>query len=162
MHLRPEDRELTMDDLDRQILNEIQSDFPLEPRPYLAVGKKLGIDEDEVIRRVQSLKKKGIIRRIGANFDSRMIGFTSTLCAARVPEERLEEFVAKVNSYPGVTHNYLRQHAMNVWFTLIAPNKERIGEVLAEIEEATGVRGIMNLPADRMYKIQVDFNVMED
>jgi DNA-binding Lrp family transcriptional regulator len=151
-----------MDDLDRLILNEIQSDFPLTDRPYLTVGEKLGIGEDEVVRRVQSLKKSGIIRRIGANFDSRKIGFTSTLCAARVPGEKLEEFVAKVNSYPGVTHNYLRQHAMNVWFTLIAPSEERIGEVLAEIEEATGVRGIMNLPAEKMYKIQVDFNVVEE
>ncbi len=151
-----------MDDLDRRILNEIQSDFPIETKPYLVVGRRLGIAEEEVVRRVQRLKEKGIIRRIGANFDSREIGFTSTLCGARVPKEKLDGFVAKVNSYPGVTHNYLRLSSINVWFTLIAPSEERIRECLREIEEATGVSGIMSLPAQKMYKIQVDFNVSDD
>lgn len=151
-----------MDDLDRRILNEIQSYFPIEARPYLVVGRRLGIAEEEVVRRVQRLKEKGIIRRIGANFDSREIGFFSTLCGARVPKERLEGFVAKVNSYPGVTHNYLRLSPFNVWFTLIAPSEARIEECLMEIEEATGVSGIMSLPAEKLYKIQVDFNVRDD
>lgn len=151
-----------MDELDILILNEIQSDFPLDPRPYRVVAERLGVGEDEVVERVARLKEEGIIRRIGANFDSRSLGYTSTLCGAKVPPDRLEEFVARVNSYPGVTHNYLRDHPVNVWFTLIAPSEERLGECLREIRKDTGIEEIMSLPARKMYKIQVDFNVEAD
>ncbi|MEW6388028.1 MAG: AsnC family transcriptional regulator [Thermodesulfobacteriota bacterium] len=148
-----------LDDLDRAILNEIQSHFPLVSRPYAEVGKRVGASEEEVLRRVQALANAGIIRRIGANFTSRKLGYTSTLCAARVPPEQLAQFVDVVNRYPGVTHNYLRRHHYNVWFTLIAPSEERLHQVLAEISEATGVQEILSLPAQEVFKIKVDFPV---
>ncbi len=109
-----------MDRIDRAILNEIQSNFPLRVRPFREVGRKLGLSEKEVLTRVSRLKKEGIIRRLGANFNSRKLGFTSTLCAAKVPKRRLDEFVAVVNEYPGVTHNYEREADYNIWFTVIA------------------------------------------
>lgn len=148
-----------MDDTDRAIINEIQSDFPIAVRPYLEVGKKLGLSESDVLARVARLKRAGVIRRVGGNFNSRTLGFTSTLCAARVPEEKLDRFVEVVNRYPGVTHNYLRDNPYNVWFTFIAPSMETIEEALEQISGETGVEDICNLPAVRMFKIKVDFPV---
>jgi DNA-binding Lrp family transcriptional regulator len=86
------------------------------------------------------------------------LGYTSTLCAAQVPEERLEDFVEMVNRYPGVTHNYLRRHHFNVWFTLIAESRERLDQILAEIKAASGVE-VLSLPALEVFKIKVDFPV---
>lgn len=148
-----------MDDLDRMILNEIQSDFPLSPRPYRDLGRRLNLSENEVLDRVKALQAEGIIRRIGGNFNSRMLNFKSTLCAAKVPEGKLDQFVDAVNRYPGVTHNYLRDHEYNVWFTFIAPTMTYIEKALQEIRKATGVNDILNLPALRTFKIKVDFEV---
>jgi DNA-binding Lrp family transcriptional regulator len=148
-----------MDDVDRKILNAIQSDFPIVARPYRELGKSVNLSEEEVFERVKGLKKEGVIRRIGGNFHSRTLNFTSTLCAAKVPEERITRFVEVVNSYPGVTHNYLRNHEYNVWFTFIAPSTEEIENSLAEISEITGVKEVYSLPAVRVFKIKVDFEV---
>jgi DNA-binding Lrp family transcriptional regulator len=89
------------------------------------------------------------------------LGYASTLCAARVPDDQLEAFVAEVNQYPGVTHNYRRDHDLNVWFTFIAPSMEDIEKSLQAISEATGVKEIHNLPAERTFKIKVDFKFDE-
>jgi len=148
-----------MDQTDRMILNEIQSDFPIVPQPYLELGKRLGLAEQEVLGRVKRLKTEGIIRRIGGNFSSGRLQFSSTLCAAKVPEEKMARFVEAVNSYPGVTHNYLRNHEYNVWFTFIAPTMAYIEDALEEISRSTGVQEIRNLPAVRTFKIKVDFEV---
>ena len=148
-----------MDNIDRAIINEIQSDFPIAERPFQELGDRFELTEDEVLGRVKSLKEEGVIRRIGGNFNSRKLNFTSTLCAAKVPENRLDNFVEAVNRYPGVTHNYLRNHEYNVWFTFIAENMAYIDNALKEISSETGVKEIRNLPAVRMFKIKVDFEV---
>jgi DNA-binding Lrp family transcriptional regulator len=148
-----------MDDKDKEILNEIQSAFPIVSRPYAELGARLGLKEEEVLDRVVKLKKSGVIRRIGANFHSNRLDFTSTLCAARVPEEKLGLFVRKVNSYPGVTHNYLRSGNYNIWFTFIARDMISIEKALRDIEAETGVEKILNLPALRLFKIKVDFEI---
>lgn len=148
-----------MDKLDKDILNEIQSDFPIASRPYREVGSRLGLSEEAVLERVRKMKERGIIRRIGGNFHSRRLNFTSTLCAAKVPDDKLESFVDAVNAYPGVTHNYLRNHAYNIWFTFIAENMQCIEAALAGITEQTGVGEILNLPAIKVFKIRVDFEV---
>lgn len=146
-------------DQDRGILNEIQSHFPITSRPYDDIGKRLGLSGEEVLTAVRRMKEKGIIRRIGANFHSSRLDFVSTLCAARVPKKRIEGFVKAVNQYPGVTHNYLRTHDYNVWFTFIAPNMDAIEAALQEISQKTGVTDILNLPSRQMFKIKVDFEV---
>ena len=148
----------SLDDLDRAILNEIQSHFPLVSRPYAAVGEQLGASEEEVLARVEAMVDAGIIRRIGANFTSRKLGYTSTLCAASVPPAQVEKFVEVVNHYPGVTHNYLRRHHYNVWFTLIAESEARLKEILGEISRTTGIE-VLSLPAQEIFKIKVDFPV---
>jgi DNA-binding Lrp family transcriptional regulator len=148
-----------MDDIDRRILNRIQSRFPIASRPFLTIGEELQLTEDEVIRRVIHLKETGIIRRIGANFVPGKLGFVSTLCAARVPEEHIDRFAEVVNRYPGVTHNYLRDNDVNVWFTFIAPSMEEIEENLQKIAEETGIEKILNLPATKVFKIKAKFEV---
>ena len=148
-----------LDELDRLIVNEIQSNFPIESRPYRVLAEKLQCSEDEVLQRVQDLKDKEIIRRIGANCNSRKLGYTSTLCAAKVPPHLMERFVQLVNSYTEVTHNYRRKHEYNIWFTLIAPSGDEINRIVTEISELTGVSEILSLPAERLFKIQVEFEV---
>lgn len=148
-----------MDNLDRQLLNLIQEEFPLTARPYLEIGRRLNLSEKEVISRLERLKKAGIIRRIGAVFDLRRLGYVSTLCALKVPPERLQEVAQVVNSFPGITHNYLREHEYNMWFTLIGPSRQHLEEVMEEIKVRTGLTDLLELPAERSFKIKVNFNL---
>ena len=148
-----------MDDIDRKILGTIQSDFPLSRRPYRDLSDRLGLPEEEIFGRVERLKKDGIIRRIGGSFDSRCLGFTTTLCAAKVPDNRITLFVEEVNKYPGVTHNYLREHEYNIWFTLVVTDWREVDRLIGEIIQSTGVREVINLPATRTYKVLVDFEL---
>ena len=148
-----------MDRIDREILNEIQSHFPLRSRPFQEVGKKLRLSEKEVLWRVSRLKNEGIIRRIGANFNSRRLGFTSTLCAAKVPKDKLDDFIEAVNRYPGVTHNYERDGDYNIWFTFIGESTKTIEQALEEIKAGTGINDLISLPAEKIFKIRVDFEV---
>jgi DNA-binding Lrp family transcriptional regulator len=149
-----------MDDINRKLLNEIQYNFPVTQRPYKDLGVRLSCSEDNILTRIKKLKKEGIIRRIGGNFNSQRIGFTTTLCAARVPDDTIEEFVRVVNKYPGVTHNYLRDHHYNIWFTFVAPTMKVIDRYIEEIMRHTGVEEILNLPAVKRFKILVNFNLV--
>ena len=148
-----------IDAVDKTILNRIQSDFPITPRPYRAIASDLGLSEDEVLKRIARLKKQGIIRRIGGNFAPDKLGFVSTLCAAKVPENKISQFTEVVNRYPGVTHNYRRENAFNIWFTFIAPSMDEIDANLKQIAAETGVTDILNLPATRVFKIKAEFKV---
>ena len=147
-----------MDEIDHRILNLIQDAFPLDPKPYRVLAEQVGIPEQEAWQRVQKLRESGIIRRIGAVFDPKKMGFTSTLCAARVPEEKLSAFVDVVNAYPGVTHNYRRSHDYNVWFTFIASSSEHLNRCLNEIKQLTGIADILSLRSVRTYKINARFD----
>ena len=149
-----------LDAVDKALLDYIQTDFPLVPRPYAELGQRLGIPEEEALARVVRMRKDKIIRRMGANFQSKKLGWVSTLCGAKVPPEKLERFVELVNAEPGVTHNYEREHAYNVWFTVIGPSREYIQERLDSITSQTGVP-ILNLPATKLFKIKVNFKVGE-
>jgi DNA-binding Lrp family transcriptional regulator len=148
-----------LDDIDKAIVNRIQSEFPITSRPYLAVADELGLTEKEVLDRVARLKKDGIIRRIGANFVPGKLGFVSTLCAAKVPVDKIEHFARIVNRYPGVTHNYQRDNQYNVWFTFISPSMDEIEANLKKISEDSGVSDILNLPATKVFKINAQFDV---
>lgn len=149
---------MELDTLDRKLLDIIQTAFPLTPRPYATLGEQLGISEEEALTRVRSLRERKFIRRLGANFQSHKLGFRSTLCAAKVPEDRLDAFVAAVNAHPGVTHNYLRAHDYNVWFTMIGPSWEAVCADLDTLSRDTGI-AILNLPAEKLYKIRVNFQM---
>ena len=149
-------RSMLVDTKDKAILGIIQSNFPISSRPYADIGTQVGLDENEVLTRVQALEKQGVIRRIGANFQSKRLGWHSTLCAAKVPETAMDTFVEEVNAHPGVTHHYMRDHDLNLWFTMIGPSKEEVARTLAAITEKTGIP-VLNLPAEKMFKIKVDF-----
>jgi DNA-binding Lrp family transcriptional regulator len=149
----------SLDETDKAILNKIQSDFPITPSPYLSIAEELCLKEDDVIKRLKKLKNIGIIRRIGGNFVPEKLGFVSTLCAAVVPEEKVESFAKTINRYPGVTHNYLRDGSFNVWFTFIAPSMKEINANLKHISKETGVKEIINLPATRVFKIKAHFDL---
>lgn len=148
-----------MDNTDKKILNVIQRNFPVQAKPFRIIAEKVGIREEEVLERVQRMKQEGIIRRIGAVFDSRKLDFVGTLCAARVPEEKLKDFVNIVNAYPGVSHHYRRKHQYNVWFTFVAPDKETLDKFLMEIRARTGISEILDLRATRTFKIDASFDV---
>ena len=148
-----------MDSVDKKLLNRIQSGFPVESRPFQALGEELGLSENEVISRVRSLKEQRIIRRLGAVFDSGKLGYHSTLIAMCVSSEKIEETARIVSSYDGVTHNYQREDKFNLWFTLIAESEERLEEILDEIRQKTGISNMLNLPAIRLHKIKVNFDL---
>lgn len=150
-----------LDDIDKKLLDIIQTGFPITPRPYADLGAELGLTESEALARVRALKARGIIRRLGGNFQSKKLGWRSTLCAAKVPEDKFDAFVAEVNAQPGVTHNYLRAHEFNVWFTFIGPDWDAVCAALDSITEKTGVP-ILNLPAKKMFKIKVDFQMQDE
>lgn len=148
---------MLLDERDRKLLDLVQKSIPLTARPYLALARELGMSEDEVLTRLRRLKEAGIIRRLGGIFDSRKVGYCGTLCAAKVPAERVDEVARVINAYPGVTHNYLREHAYNMWFTILAPSEERLQEIVTEIKEKTGIREMLELPAVNIFKIYVTF-----
>ncbi len=148
-----------IDNINKTILNNIQVDFPITSRPYKTIADKLGLTEDELIQRVDRMKKDVLIRRIGGNFSPDKLGYHSTLCAAKVPEDKIKLFTETVNSYPGVTHNYKRDHEFNIWFTFIAPSVEIIEKNLDKISLETGVSTILNLPATKVFKISANFKL---
>jgi DNA-binding Lrp family transcriptional regulator len=148
-----------MDEADRKILNILQRDFPVEAEPFKRIGEKVSLSEEEVLKRIEKLKDEGIIRRIGAVFDTKKLGYVSTLCAAEVPDENIGNFVGVVNSYKGVTHNYRRNHRYNIWFTLIAASDDEIGEILKEIEAKTENSDILDMRATKKFKIDATFDM---
>ncbi len=148
-----------MDDVDRQLLNVMQNEFPICEKPFLEIGKKLNICEKEVLARLHKLKSGGIIRRIGGVFDSKYLGYKSSLLAAKVPSEKLEKAVSYINQFPGVTHNYQRSHPYNLWFTLSASSPEKFSQIVELIKTKTGIRDILELPSINIFQRQVHFDI---
>ncbi|MDO8691727.1 MAG: AsnC family transcriptional regulator, partial [Dehalococcoidia bacterium] len=149
-----------MDDTDRRLLNLLQSEFPLVSKPFAAIGKQLGISEAEVIERVGRLKAEKVIRQISAIFDSRALGYQSTLAAFHVPEDRIQAVAASINLESGVSHNYARNHAYNLWFTLTVPPG---GDPRADVERLAGENGIsrfLYLPTLHVFKVAVQFDMV--
>lgn len=148
-----------MDEIDKKILNILQKEFPLEEQPFMMVAERCGISEKETIRRIKEMKEEGIIRRIGAVFEGKILGRISTLCAARVPEDKIDSFVKIVNASKNVTHNYQRNHEYNIWFTVSAANAKELENFLKEVEEKTGVADMLDMRAVRTFKINASFDL---
>ncbi len=147
-----------MDNKDRKILELISDRFPLDTHPLRTIARELDIDENDLLKRMKRFKSEGIIRRIGATIVPRRLGWFSTLCAADVPDDRVEAFSKTVNSYREVTHNYERTGTPNCWFTIIAPDRNEALMIISKIENACGIR-ILELPARRIFKIGVKFSL---
>lgn len=153
---------MQLDHLDRRLLNLVQSDFPICPQPYQVLAEQLGITEQEVLQRLERLMQQDVIRRLGGVFDSRKLGYKGTLCAVKVPQDRIDEVTAVINSYLGITHNYLRDHEYNMWFTILAQSPAKVEQILKEIKEKTGIEDIINLPSQRFFKVLVNFDVRDE
>lgn len=150
-----------MDNIDRELLNLLQDRIPTVSRPFLVLGEQLGISEDDVLNRIKVLRENGYIRRIGGIFDSRRLEYFSTLCVLSVPTQRIDEVAAIINGYSCVTHNYIRDNSLNMWFTLITTSREKVEEFLEEIREKSQISRILSLPSEKVYKIKTNFNMQE-
>lgn len=148
-----------MDDLDKRLLNTIQADFPLVSRPFHALGGQLDLAEGEVIDRVAALKQRRIIRQISAIFDTRSLGYKSSLVAMRVQPEKLDGAAAIVNGHPGVSHNYMRDHAFNLWFTLAVPATSDLEWTVEHLHATTGAESTRILPTLRLFKIGMQLDM---
>ncbi|WP_457605783.1 siroheme decarboxylase subunit alpha [Nitratifractor sp.] len=140
-----------------ELLYEMQNAFPLTPRPFAALAERLGSSEEEVLDSVRKLKEEKIIRQTSAIFDTKRLGYHSSLVAFRVPEERIEEAAEIINSHPGVSHNYLRNHDFNIWFTLAVPPESCLGleGTVERLKALTRAEEAIILPTLKMFKISV-------
>lgn len=151
-----------MDTIDKKLLNLMQNEIPIDKRPFKILGKKLSLTENEVLERLFKLKSDGFIRRIGGIFDSRKLGYKSTLCAAKIPENKIEEAANFINSYDEVTHNYLREDDYNMWFTIITSSEKNLNIILNEIQNNLNFKEMIILPSIRLFKVKVALNFKGD
>ena len=150
-----------MDTVDKEMLNLIQREFPLVREPFEAIGHEVGIAGDEVIRRVEALKRGKVIRQISAIFDTRVLGYQSTLVAARIPKENLSEGAKAINSHPGVSHNYERNNEFNLWYTVAVPPDSRLGleGTVDVLHNISGSEKTRILPTLKLFKIGVTLDM---
>jgi siroheme decarboxylase len=153
-----------LDDLDRKLLNLMQGSFPIAQRPYRRVAELGGVQEAELMRRVQWLLDKRIIRQVTPIFDTRALGYSSMLVAAKVDPRNPHRAAQVINEHPGVSHNYLRNHEFNLWFTIATEPDSRLGlagtlEVLAK---EAGAESVRQLPTLRLFKIRMDLEMEGD
>lgn len=148
-----------MDQIDRQLLDMMQRDFPLVRRPFLNLGQGLGVDEDQVLARVKQLTHDGIIRQIGPIYSSRHLGYHSTLAAFSVKPARMDSVAERISSHPGVSHNYARDHLYNLWFTLTIPGDQNLEQHITQMAHQCDIEKFLNLPALRTFQLGVHFNL---
>jgi DNA-binding Lrp family transcriptional regulator len=150
-----------LDDLDRRLLNLMQGSFRLVPRPYAEVAREAGIGEDEVLARVGRLVDERIIREITPIYDTRALGYSSMLVAAKVDPEYPHRAAQIVNAHPGVSHNYLRDHDFNLWFTIATEPGSPLGlqGTLEVLQRETGAESVRQLPTLQLFKIRMDLEM---
>ncbi len=148
-----------LEDVDRELLNAVQWDFPLEARPFAALGERLGISEPEVRERVQRVKDTGVLRQLSAIFDTRALGFSSALVAAKIDPGRIDAAAALISEHPGVSHNYKRNHAYNLWYTIAVPPGEDLDAHLDVLHRESGSLVTRKLPTLKLYKIGVKLDM---
>ena len=144
---------------ERTLLVLLQDQFPLAETPFAILAERLGVPEREVLADVVTLKASGIVRQIGAIFDSRRLGYSGTLAALSVLPERLETVAAVISRHPGVTHNYSRDHDFNLWFTLAVPPGYDLEGELRDLVDQAGVLQYLSLPTTHTFKIDARFTV---
>ena len=161
---RKEGAAVPLSDADRKLLNLMQGSFPLDERPYLRVAEAAGITEDRVLADVQRLLDDRIIRQVTPIFDTRALGYGSLLVAAKIDPEHPWRAAKVINEHPGVSHNYLRNHEFNMWFTLAVEEDSKLGlqGTLDVLQEATGAESIRQLPTLKLFKIRMDLEMQGD
>ena len=149
------ERKNAMNEHDRALLDAIQTDFPLVERPYLALGEKLGRSEEQIIESMLKLKELHVLRQMSAIFDSRRLGYRTSLVAMKVAPERVQEAAEIINRHPGVSHNYERNHPYNIWFTIAVPPSGDLQRDVDELHAAAGAEKTWMLPTLKLFKIGV-------
>jgi len=147
-----------MDATDRAIVNRLQDHFPICDRPYQVAADELGITEADLLGRLQRMLEQKQLSRFGPMYHAERMGGGLSLCAMRVPEADYERVAEQVNAFDEVAHNYAREHELNMWFVLATETPQRIGEVLAEIETATGCP-VYNMPKLREFFVGLKFEL---
>ena len=144
-----------IDPVDRQIINALHGGFPLTDRPYRDAAENLGLTEDELIRRLESMLERRVLTRFGPLFQIERIGGAFVLAALKVPETDFERVNAVVNAFPEVAHNYRREHALNMWFVLATETQDGIAQAISRIETATGLP-VYAFPKEREYFVELN------
>ncbi|NMF90513.1 Lrp/AsnC family transcriptional regulator [Aromatoleum petrolei] len=145
---------VVLDNIDRALINALQGDFPLSQRPFADVGARLGLPEEEVLRRLQRLLDERVLTRFGPMFQIERIGGAFCLAAMSIPEADFDRVAAQVNDFPEVAHNYRREHALNMWFVLATERPDGIADSARRIEAATGVP-VFLFPKEREYFVEM-------
>lgn len=150
---------IDLDSTDKILVNLMQSEFPLAREPFADLGLRLGLTEEEVLKRAEELREKRIVRILGPVFNSRALGYQSTLVAMRVPEDRIERSAQVISDHPGVGHNYQRNHSYNLWFTLAIRGNKDLAATLQQFEEQIHPEMMLELPAVKLFKIRLFFDM---
>jgi siroheme decarboxylase len=155
---------IPLDDLDKRLLNLMQGSFPIEPRPYRRVAELAGVDEEDVLACVQHLLDERIIRQVTPIFDTRALGYSSMLVAAKVDPENPHRAAQVINAHPGVSHNYLRNHEFNLWFTIATEPESPLGleGTLQALAAEAGAESLRQLPTLKLFKIRMDLEMEGD
>ncbi len=154
--IRPEDQ---LDEVDKELLNAVQWDFPLVERPYGALADRFGITEAEVLERLATVKELGVLRQLSAIFDTRALGYNSALVAAKIDPDHIDDAAGIISAHPGVSHNYKRNPDYNLWYTLATPPGEDFDAHLDVLHAASGARVTRKLPTLVLYKIGVKLDM---
>jgi DNA-binding Lrp family transcriptional regulator len=147
-----------MDEIDRRIINALQTGFPISERPYQEAAQALGLSEPELLERLENLLQDQTLSRFGPLYDAEAMGGALTLAAMQVPDERFEEITEIVNEFPEVAHNYARNHALNMWFVLATETPGQLRQALADIERQTGLT-VYNMPKITEYFVGLKLEV---
>ena len=145
-----------MDQLDRNIINRLQHDFPVCDRPFEQMALTLDCSEDELIDRVQKMLDEGVLTRFGPMYNAVNMGGALSLCAMKVPQEKFDEVTGLVNAYAEVAHNYERDHEMNMWFVLATETQQELEDTVTDIESTTGI-DVYNMPKQKEYFVGLHF-----
>ena len=148
-----------LDKLDKEILNQIQTEVPLTKRPFKALAEKFSITEDEMISRVQGMWDKGIVRRLGPILNYAGWRMSGVLIAANLDEANIETAKLAVDSYPEITHAYLRDHTWNFWFTVVAETDEARDAIIDDITRKAGLKDVRKLKRQKSFKLKVKFKM---
>lgn len=141
----------------RALLNLLQEDFPLDPKPFEVLGKKVGLTEEEVLNFLRNLKEKGVLRHLGASPDSHKLGHFTCLCACSLSEENLH-LAQEIANLPEVTHAYLREHPLNFWFTLVLPSESELEPYIERLEKSYQIK-VQAFPAIKKFKVRAVFEI---
>jgi len=148
-----------LEDLDRELLNAVQWDFPLDPRPFAVLGERLGLSEEATRERIARVKELGVLRQLSAIFDTRALGYGSALVAAQIDPDRVDEAAAVISAHPGVSHNYKRNHRYNLWYTVAVPPGDSLEEHVEVLHRDSGALVTRRLPTLKLYKIGVKLDM---